>query len=242
MAHLGTSSVAAFIGSLGLLSLASAATAAKVEICHIPPDNPANVQSISVSEQAAATHIAQHGDFVVGAPCSEGVGECEVVGESVCSSEDSCTASPSDPPEPMEVSCGDGLDNDCDGLTDTDDPNCACPCLGVTGWFDAIALTCPDGTPGGKPVINCDGASKLPDYTQSFDYCKGRPEHEETTVNFGGTPLVKVEYLRASPPTGRVSLSCVTRSSSKGFTNVPEDAARSCLDLVRTGCGLDFPE
>jgi hypothetical protein len=36
----------------------------KVLICHIPPGNPANAHDICVSENAVATHQAQHGDTI----------------------------------------------------------------------------------------------------------------------------------------------------------------------------------
>ncbi len=42
----------------------------------------------------------------------------------VCDSGGGCT-----PTEPVEVSCSDGLDNDCDGLTDGADPDCQSSCL-----------------------------------------------------------------------------------------------------------------
>jgi hypothetical protein len=36
----------------------------KVTICHIPPGNPSNAQTICISENAVATHLAQHGDYL----------------------------------------------------------------------------------------------------------------------------------------------------------------------------------
>jgi hypothetical protein len=119
---------------------------AAVEICHIPPDNPANVQKIRVGERAATAHIIEHDDFEVGMNCSEGIGECEMLGETVCvAGDDVCTASPLfPPPEPAEVSCDDGLDNDCDGDIDAEDADCStlCPC------FDAEFLAVEISDPG----------------------------------------------------------------------------------------------
>jgi hypothetical protein len=56
-----------------------------------------------------------------------GVGVCEATGSQTCRNgaleEIICT--PGDPTEPdMEMTCDDGLDNDCDGLTDAIDPDC----------------------------------------------------------------------------------------------------------------------
>ena len=49
----------------------------KVEVCHIPPDNPGNLRTINVSENALPDHLG-HGDFVIGEPCSEGIGDCHL--------------------------------------------------------------------------------------------------------------------------------------------------------------------
>jgi len=45
----------------------------EVEICHIPPGNPDNAHTISVSEKAAAKHIENHGDTL--GPCDDGLPE-----------------------------------------------------------------------------------------------------------------------------------------------------------------------
>ncbi|ATX78959.1 hypothetical protein Ga0123461_0522 [Mariprofundus aestuarium] len=37
---------------------------AKVTICHIPPGNPSNTQTLSVGESAVAAHLAEHGDYL----------------------------------------------------------------------------------------------------------------------------------------------------------------------------------
>lgn len=39
----------------------------KVTICHYPPGNPANAQTITVGAPAVAAHVAQHGDTI--GPC-----------------------------------------------------------------------------------------------------------------------------------------------------------------------------
>jgi hypothetical protein len=57
-----------------LLLLASAAGATaqnqKVTICHIPPGNPANAHEITISVNALAAHIRNHGDTDVVGPCA----------------------------------------------------------------------------------------------------------------------------------------------------------------------------
>jgi hypothetical protein len=36
----------------------------KVTICHYPPGNPANVQEITISQNAWSAHESHHGDFI----------------------------------------------------------------------------------------------------------------------------------------------------------------------------------
>jgi hypothetical protein len=67
-------------------------------------------------------------------------GYTETCGDGVCQSTGSycdngtrvdVTCTPGLPPEDPEVTCGDGLDNDCDGLTDADDPDCQAVCTSI---------------------------------------------------------------------------------------------------------------
>jgi hypothetical protein len=58
-------------------------------------------------------------------PTSCGVGQCAASGALICvagAQSNTCT-----PGIPITEVCDDGLDNDCDGLTDGDDPNCGAP-------------------------------------------------------------------------------------------------------------------
>ncbi len=48
---------------VAILALGAPAWAAKVTICHVPPGNPANSFTISVSENAVQAHL-NHGDFL----------------------------------------------------------------------------------------------------------------------------------------------------------------------------------
>jgi hypothetical protein len=70
--------------------------------------------------------------MTLGNPCSAGVGVCAVNGEEVCSIDGTgtvCNVSPnvaaSTPEGPSGPTCNDGIDNDCDGMTDDMDPGCA---------------------------------------------------------------------------------------------------------------------
>ena len=50
------------------------------------------------------------------------------------------------PTEPTEITCDDGVDNDCDGVTDGDDPDCQCT------PSEPTEVTCNDGLDN-----DCDG-------------------------------------------------------------------------------------
>jgi hypothetical protein len=98
-----------------------------------------------------------------------GTGVCASTGVTSCVggiAEDSCT--PGSPTENPEVSCNDGLDNDCDGLTDSPaDPDCVVP---ESDCFDSIdndndGLTdCADS--------DCDGSVGAPT-TCGLGECSG---------------------------------------------------------------------
>ena len=78
---------------------------------------------------------AQIDENYASSPTSCGVGVCSATGSTTCNGGvegDTCT--PGTPTEPgTEMSCNDSLDNDCDGLTDANDPDCAvCQPTGVS--------------------------------------------------------------------------------------------------------------
>ncbi|MEK6677631.1 MAG: hypothetical protein AABZ47_18510 [Planctomycetota bacterium] len=84
----------------------------------------------------------------LGQACQVGVGECLRTGIVVCRADHSgvkCSVSPGAPkPEGPGCDCGNGLDDDCDGLIDIDDPDCGGNLLRVQA---ALVPTCvnPDG-------------------------------------------------------------------------------------------------
>lgn len=72
---------AGFATLLATLFLAGAAHAAKVDVCHLPPDNTANFHTIKISENALGAHLA-HGDFT---------GPCDALCQELCDDGDACT-------------------------------------------------------------------------------------------------------------------------------------------------------
>jgi hypothetical protein len=137
---------------LGLAGLSTPAFAQgeKVEICHIPPDDPENVKVLSVSVNVMWKHIERHGDFVLegafeicdgrdndcdreadedfpglGAACFDGVGACRQAGTEVCNLDGSGTVCSAVAGEGTPEVCTGGVDDDCDGATDCGDADCA---------------------------------------------------------------------------------------------------------------------
>jgi len=123
----------------------------KVDVCHVPPDSPEDAHFISVGLPSARAHAERHADEILSDgdyTCSVGVGECVAEGYRICTSDGiACDVEPALPPEVTEQSCDDGLDNDCDGLTDDADSDC-----------QVIASPCDSGTAGiiaGDPWVVC---------------------------------------------------------------------------------------
>jgi Putative metal-binding motif len=89
----------------------------------------------------------------VGLPCSAGVGACTTIGSIVCTSDHlgvECGATAGAAPEAHEATCGDSIDNDCDGLTDGADPDCA-------STVADLGVTCSLPYTTGKPGDDCEG-------------------------------------------------------------------------------------
>ena len=123
------------VGLLAVLAAVpnTAQAGSKITICHIPPGNPANVQTIDVAPAALSAHLA-HGDRV--GPCAS---ECQDPGETCTSDADccgdlactgsykTCASNCTIGPELGDAACGPGLDC-CDGA-----------CLYDTCW---LGTTC----------------------------------------------------------------------------------------------------
>jgi hypothetical protein len=93
--------------------------------------------------------------FLLGAPCSEGLGACTEYGTTVCSGDGTateCSASASSPGAENEASgtCVDFADNDCDGFIDVADDDCA------SAYAD-LGVTCSLPYDRGKPGADCTG-------------------------------------------------------------------------------------
>ncbi len=140
---------------LALLLSAPAAWAgnAKVKVCHIPPGNPGNFHTITVSENALQAHLG-HGDLA---------GACFAHCDSLCSDDDPCTIDACDSSEHClnthpPVNCNDGnlctvdsCSSEAGGCQNTtvacaDGNNCTVDaCDPMTGSCVFPAVECPPG-------------------------------------------------------------------------------------------------
>ena len=147
----------ACVASLTLVSLSSAGTNDKVTICHFPPGNPANYQTITIGAAALSAHLA-HGDFP--GSCAN---DCRLFG-SVCDDENLCTTDTCNP----DGTCAHSAPRDCDDgivcTADSCDPaigNCVnTPVTGLVYCDDGNDCTSPDtctnaGTCQGTPITGC---------------------------------------------------------------------------------------
>jgi len=108
--------------------------------------------------------------FNLGQLCSVGEGDCTSVGVYVCSADKTgivCNAAPQlgTPEGPAGITCADGIDNDCDGLIDLADPDCAS--AGLTASCALIPLK----EKPGVPHTDCEGR-----FTIQFSSNAPKPE------------------------------------------------------------------
>jgi hypothetical protein len=142
-------------------------------------------------------------DFAnLGQACTEGVGECEASGVYVCTGDQTGTECDATPGDPVAELC-DGLDNDCDGTADEDNPEgggqcgttdvgecefgiyeCQSPSLVCVGNIEPVTEICANGLDD-----DCDGE------VDDVDPC-GEPDPQtsaqQTCINELNKGLAKV--------------------------------------------------
>ncbi len=179
------------ISLVGFAGAAAAAPQPKVEICHIPPGNPSNFHTITVSTNALEAHLA-HGDLG---------GACDSVCATICDDGNACTIDdtgdcetagcPGDVRDPVD--CDDGslcTTDSCDpanGCSNDpvvcDDPDLCTvsQCAPDTGQCVDSPIVCPDG-------FSCSLDTGLCEEDAGPDpECAGQTCSTFTTCNNGGS-------------------------------------------------------
>ena len=163
--------------------IVAVARSSKAAICHIPPGNPSNAHTINVDNSAVPAHLA-HGDYLgecrSGGGChagctpravsacysgpagTQGVGVCRA-GTQTCSASGNAWGACTGEILPGAEVCGDGKDNDCDGVVDD---GCACAANAST--------TCYTGPAGTEGVGICRAGTKQCNATGTgYGVCTG---------------------------------------------------------------------
>ena len=159
---------------VAVLAFGAPAFAAKVQICHVPPGDPANFHTITVSESALQAHLG-HGDLL---------GSCFSHCDQLCDDGNACTVDACDATEHCAVThppvnCEDG--NLC--TADTCDPAAGCSsaprlcldnnlctvdsCDPLTGDCVFPPTACPAGQTCNPANGNCEGDACTPDPCQN---------------------------------------------------------------------------
>ncbi len=148
----------------------------KVVICHIPPGNPDNPQSIIISENAVPAHL-NHGDYI--GSCGEGEPDVDNDGDGYTEEQGDCDdTDPTVHPEATEIPYND-RDDDCDPSTPDDDLD--------DDSFD-ISTDCDDTNPNvnpGAPEILDNGVDDDCDPSTPDDSLDVDQDGDEYTINEG---------------------------------------------------------
>jgi len=124
----------------------------KATICHVPPGNPDNPQTLCVGVAAVPAHLANHaGDHLgacAGNPCGDGTCDANI-GEDCGTCEADCGACPT---------CGDGT---CDANIGENCSTCEADC-GPCGCCDVGTSHCFVCDPTGAANPDCEGNTCVP--------------------------------------------------------------------------------
>jgi len=157
-------------------------------------------------------------DFVLGAVCSAGLGECTAGGLTVCSADGSRTVCDAVPGQPTAEIC-DGLDNNCDGVVPADEADTD----GDT--FRVCDGDCDDGDPSINPAAveipgnaideNCDGVIAPPTPPENL---VGRAKRLHVNLRWSGSTGA-TSFIVFRRMAGEVGYTEVGRTSNSSFAD-----------------------
>ena len=197
--------VAAFLASIAALTAGVFPAEKKVSICHYPPGNPANAQTISVGEAAVSAHLG-HGDEVGSCPSG-----C-LRNAALCDDGDACTADSCDATGACHhapVNCDDGnactLDSCRNGVCVNEPRDCSVADRCLAGFCDANG-DCATAPVSGDPTCNFCGDG----LAQPLEDCDGQDFKGESCTTLLGpgyppaglacTASCRVDTSRCPPP------------------------------------------
>jgi hypothetical protein len=204
----------------------------KVTLCHHPPGNPTNSQTISVAESAIPAHLRSHGDSLGACPSG-----C-TVGGNACDDGNSCTSDlclPTGTCEHVAVGCDDG--NPC--TIDRCDPALGCLNLTNDGALcnDGNGCTAQDVCLAGR----CAG-SPMPDCCRTSTDCDDNIACTEDTCVSGicrhAEPNCAVSDKCTAgfcdPATGECAMASVNCDDGNVCTDDACDAVAGCISVPTT--------
>ncbi len=166
---------------LALLALGTPAWAgnAKVQVCHVPPGNPGNFHTITISDNALPAHLA-HGDLL---------GSCNSHCDQLCDDGNACTIDACDGPDHCAlthppVDCNDGnlcTIKSCNPATGCSTTPKTCvdgnlctvdSCDPLTGACVFPPVSCPAGQSCNLANGNCEGSACTPNPCQNAGTCQ----------------------------------------------------------------------
>jgi|GEM_PF-2405401 len=229
---------------------------AKVQVCHVPPGNPTNFHTITISDDALSAHLA-HGDLL---------GSCNAHCDQLCDDGNACTVDACDgadhcalthPP----VNCDDG--NLC--TTDTCNPATGCSstpktcldgnlctvdsCDPLTGQCVFPPVSCPAGQACNASNGSCENegptcpciSGQLPNFAEILNGNFGLASCTQGSVSIFGNGLV-LRTTSASPVSafvltgGLFGPNCGVQTSPAGavqFRGITTAEVEACSDLLR---------
>jgi hypothetical protein len=207
----------------------------RVVICHIPPDDPINFHTITVSEKSLPAHLG-HYDIL---------GPCDNYCEQLCDDDNPCTVdsclddrggcTPIDEREPVD--CNDLIDctdDSCDEFTGcmniADDTNC--PVAHYCDPINGCSMTeCP-----------CYGETKLNNWFTKLIDCEGEVNCSYNTQNgfifilefIGQCPLTKrhLMLIHYSAPGGTFCLMWKPKYNNWEQTYVTDEQVIACREIL----------
>ncbi len=142
-----------FFSLLAMVMMATAewaaATTQKITICHFPPGNTANFQTITISPSALPAHLAHH-DF--GGPCEN---DCALFG-SICDDGNECTVDTCN----ADGTCANSAPTNCDDGNPCTADSCNTATGACVNTPVSTSTTCSDGNACTGPVDHCDSTGQ----------------------------------------------------------------------------------